>query len=233
MEHTDDVVNTVVVNGQPGEPAACVHSRRLLHGGSVRQGLQVHPGGENLGYLHVVELDGVADEIALVLVQASLGFGLVHHPHQLLLRDAVVVLVPQQHPQQLFPLGEQEVHRRQHHRQHPQQRRGGYGPGLRPLLGQALGRHLAEDQDHHGQHRGGHRGTLGAADELDKQHRANGGGHVVDDVVADEQGGEQPVVIGCQGQGPGGALVAVVGPGFQADTVQGCKSGLRGGEIGG
>ena len=168
-----------------------------------------------------------------MLVQASLGFGLVHHAHQLLLGDAVVVLVPQQHPQQLLPLGEQEVHRRQHHRHHPQQRRGNDGPGLGPLLGQTLGSHLAEDQDHDGQHRGGHRGALPRADELDKQHGADGGGHVVDDVVADEEGGEQPVEIGCQGQGPGGALVAVVGPGFQADAVEGCKSGLRGGEVGG
>ena len=149
----------------------------------------------------------------------------VHHAHQLLLGDAVVVLGAAEHPvQQLLPLGEQEVQRRQHHQPAPAAaaRRPWPRPPARSLA-RLLGVTSPKIRITTVSTAADTVGPLALPMQLDKQHRADGGGRVVDDVVADEDGGEQPVVIVRQGQGPGGALVAVVGPGFQADPVQGGK----------
>ena len=101
------------------------------------------------------------------------------------------------------------------------------------LLGQALGGHLAEDEDDHRQHNGGHRGAPEVINELDEQHRADGCGHVVDNVVADEDGGQQLVVVLRQSQGLGCPPVAGVRLGTQADAVEGGEGRLGGGEVGG
>ena len=233
VDDADDIVNAVVINRQTGVAALYKQGGRLLHGEVVLHRNQVHTGGEDLGDLQVVELDGVADEIALVLVQTALVLGLVHHAHQLFFGDAVLTAVTEHQGQQALPLGEQEVGRGEKHHQDPQQGGGQHGNGLGVFLGQALGGDLAENQDHHREHCGGHRGTPDIVDELDKQHRADGGGHVVDNVVADEDGGEELVVVLRQVQGALGPPVTVVRLVFQADAVKRGKGRLCGGKIGG
>ena len=233
VDDAHDVVDGLVVDGDAGVAALHKQGGHLLHGAVLLGGHQVHPGGKNLGDLQVVELDGVADEVALVLIQAALGLGLVHHAHQLLLGDAVVPVVAHHHGQKALPLAKQEVGRGQHKQKQPQQRGGEHSPGLGVLLGQALGGDLAEDEDDHGEHNGGHRGTPDAVNELDEQHRADGGGHVVDNVVANQNGGQQLVVVLRKGQGLGRPPVSGVRLGAKADAVEGGEGGLRGGEIGG
>ena len=61
-------------------------------------------GGEDLLHLHVAELNGGADQLALVLVQAALILGLVHHGDELLLGDALVLLLVEDEGEQLLPL---------------------------------------------------------------------------------------------------------------------------------
>ena len=55
---------------------------------------------------------------------------------------------------------------------------------------------------------------------LGKQDGADGSGGNVDDIVADEDGGEQLVVFFRHGQHPGGGRVAVLRAAFQTDLVQ-------------
>ena len=68
MDDAYDVVDAVVVDGEAGVAALHKERGRLLHGGGVRYSHQIHAGGEDLGHLQVVELDGVANQIALMLV---------------------------------------------------------------------------------------------------------------------------------------------------------------------
>ena len=233
MDDADDVVNAVVINRQTGVAALHKQGGRLLHGCVVLHRYQVHPGSENLGHLQIVKLDGIADEIALVLVQTALVLRLVHHAHQFFFGNTVLSAVAEHQGQQALPLGKQEVKRSKEQYEHPQERGRKHGKGLRVFLGQALGGNLAENQDHDGEHRGGHRGTPHIVDELDKKHRADGGGHVVDDVVADEDGRQKLVIVLRQVQGALGSPVPVVRPVFQADAVERGKGRLGGGKIGG
>ena len=109
VDKAHDVVNGLMVDRDAGVACLGKEGGQLLHGALLLGGSQVHPGGEQLGDLQVVELNGVADQVTLVLVQAALVLRLVHHAHQLLLGDAVVPLGAEDPAHQLFPLAEQEV----------------------------------------------------------------------------------------------------------------------------
>ena len=113
VDHAHDVVDAVVVDGETGIAALHKERGRLLHGGGVGDGHQIHTGSEDLGHLQIVELDGVADQIALMLVQAAFILRLIHHAHQLLLGDAVALSGAEHLGEQSLPLCEQEVGRGQ------------------------------------------------------------------------------------------------------------------------
>ena len=233
VHHTDDVVNGVVVNRQAGIARFGKGLGHLVQRGVVLHSHHVHAGGQDLLHLHVIEFDGTADQLALPVCQFAVVFCLADHSHQLALCDGVLLAAVDKMAQQLFPLGEQPVQRGEQHYQQAQHRGHGRGHGLRHLLGQALGGHLAKDQHHHCQHQGGHGGTTLLAQPMGKKDGADRGGADVHDVVADEDGGKQLVVFFRQGQHPGGRAVTVLGTAFQADLIQGRKSGLGGGEKGG
>ena len=232
MDDAHDVVHVLVVHRQAGVAALREGGGDLLHGGGVLHRHDVHPGGEDVPGLQVAELDGGADQLALVLVQAALVLRLGHHGDQLLLGDAGVLGGAEDQVQQLLPLGEEEVQRPQDQQEHPEYGGGEHGKALRMLLGQALGGDLAEDQHHQRQH---HRGDGGAVRgvQLGEEHRAHGGRGDVHDVVADEDGGDQPVVVVRQLHGQLGLFVPGVGPALHPDLVHAGERGLRGGEIGG
>jgi len=94
-----------------------------------------------------------------------------------------------------------------------------------------LGGNLAEDQHHQRQH---HRRDGGAVSriQLGEQHCAHSGGGDVHDVVADEDGGDQPVIVLHQVHGKSSPVVAGLRPALHPDLVQAGEGGLRGGEIG-
>ena len=233
MDHADDVVDVLMVHRQPGVTALGEGLSDVVHGVGVLHRHDVHAGGEDLIHLHIIELDGGADELALVLVQPALDLGLVHHGHQLFLGDAAVPLLVKYHGQQLFQQAEQEVHRGKDHHENPHNGSGEHGKALGILLGQALGRDLAKDQHHNGDDGGrDHRAVL-QPQALGEEHGGQRGGGQVDDVVAHQNGGQQVVVLVHQPEGQGGPAVAGVGLALQADAVEGGKGGLRGGEIGG
>ena len=231
MDDAHDVVDILVIHRQTGIPILRERPGDLIHGIGILHGHHVHPGGQDLLHLQVVELNGSADELALMLVQPALVLGLIHHGDELFLRDAVFRLVAQQLRQQTLPLGEEEIHRPQQGDKHPENGGGEHGEVLRILLGQALRRNFAEDQDDHGQHHGGHRGAV-YRQQLGKEHRGNRGSSDVYDVVADQDGGEQPVIILLQLERQGGPLVSSVRLAFHADAVERGKGGLCGVEIG-
>ena len=219
VDKAHDVVHRLVVDGDAGVACLSEEGGQLLHGALLVGGGEVHPGGEQVGHLQVVEGNGVADQVALVLVQAALGLGLVHHAHQLLLGDAVVPPGPEDLAHQPLPLAEQKVQRGEEHHEQLEQRLGEHGEVLRALLGQALGGDLPEDQNDDGEGHRGHRGAV-LVEPPGAQHGGHGGGGDVDNVVADEDGGQQLVILLRQGQGFDRTAAAVVRPVLQADAVE-------------
>ena len=190
MDHAHDVVHRLLVDGQAGIAALGKEGGDLLLTAALLRCHQVHPGSENLPHLQVVELDGRPDQLALVLVQSSLVLRLVHHGHQLLFRDSVGLRAAEHPGQQLLPLAEQEVQGRKHHHEQPQQGGGKHSEFLRGLLGQTFGGYLSKNQNDNGQGHGGHGGAV-LVEQVGTQHSGNGCRGDVDNVVADQNGGQQ------------------------------------------
>ena len=233
MYHANDVVDGIMIDGQAGITGFRKGLGQLFQRDVVLHGHHVHAGGQDLFHLHVVELNGAADELALAVGQLAVIFGLAHHGHELTLGDGIFLTAVDELAQQLFPLGKQPGQRGKEEHQQVEHRGHCRGNGLRHLLGQALGRYLAKDQHHDGEHHGGDCRAPLLPQHLGKQDGADGSGGNVDDIVADEDGGEQLVVFFRHGQHPGGGRVAVLRAAFQTDLVQGRECGLGGGEKGG
>ena len=233
MYHTDDVVNGAVVDGQTGISRFRKGIGHLIQREIVLHRDHIHAGREDLLHLHIVELNGAADELAFPVGQLAVVLGLADHGHQLTLSDGVLLGAADEMPQQALPLAEQPGQRGEQDHEQVQKGRNRCGNRLRHLLCKALGGHLAKDQNHNGQHEGGHRRAPLRVQQAGEQHCANGCCGNVDDIVADEDGGEQLVVLFRHSQHAGCCRIAVLGAAFQADLVQGRKCGLRGGEKGG
>src|SRR5699024_9746610 len=89
----------------------------------------------------------------------------------------------------------------------------------------------AEDQHHNGHHNGG-KGGANVSKVAHKEQRADGGGGDVHNVVADEDGGEDPVIVLSQLQRGCGTAAALFGSGLEAGFIEGGKGGFGGGEVG-
>ena len=232
MNDAHDVVDVRSVDQQAGKAAFSKDAGNLLRRSVCRHRLQVHPVGEDILGVPVSEFNGGTQQLVFVLVQAALLLDLVHQHQKLLLGHGAFAAGPDHPPHQLFQLGKQPRKGRKHPHDRPEKGGGEHGEPFRTFLGQAFGCDLAENQHHHGGHRGGHRGAA-VAQQMDEQQRAKGGEGDVDDVVADENGGEHFVILLGQGAGQGGPFVALFRKDPQTGPVQGGKSGLGSGKIGG
>ena len=178
------------------------------------------------------KFDGVAQQLALAPVDTAALLHLVHEHQQLLLRHFALTVQAEDLRQQLFPEGEEQIERQQHPDENPQDGRGEHGKALRAVLGDAFGRDLAEDQHHHCDDHGGDRRARVAV-MAHKEHRADGGRRNIDDVVANQDGREQPVILLQQLAREGGVGIALFSKGFEPRGAGGGKRGLRGGKVGG
>ena len=233
MYHANDVVDGAMVDRQTGVTRLRKDLGQLLQGDVIFHGHHVYTGGQDLFHFHIVKFNGAADQLAFPIGQLAVVFGLADHGHQLALGDGVYLFVAHKAAQQLFPLGKQPGQRG--HQCHQQLQDGGYGGShrFRHLLGQALGGHLTKDQDHHSKHDSGEGRPLLSTHQLDEQHRTNGGSGDVHDVVADEDGGEQLIILLSHCQHAGGGGVTLLRAAFQTDLVQGRKRGFGCGKEGG
>ena len=233
MDDTDDVVDGAMIDRQAGVTRLRKGLRQFFQRDIIRHRHHIHTGGQDLFHLHVIELDGAADQLTLAVGQLTVVLSLADHGHQLALGDGVALAAVNKMVQQPFPLAEQPCQRGKHHHQQAEHRRNCGSYRFRHLLGQALGAHLAEDQHHDGQHDGGDRSTPLCTQHLGENDGADRGCGNVHDVVAHQNGGQELIVFFCHCQHTGGRAVAIVGPAFQADLIQGRKCGLGCGEKGG
>ena len=105
MYHTDDVVNGAVVDGQTGISRFRKGIGHLIQREIVLHRDHIHAGREDLLHLHIVELNGAADELAFPVGQLAVVLGLADHGHQLTLSDGVLLGAADEMPQQALPPG--------------------------------------------------------------------------------------------------------------------------------
>ena len=108
MYDADDGVNGLPVYRQAGIPRLNKADGQLLGGDILGNSLDIHPGGEDLPHLQIVKLNGGADELALVGVQAALVLRLLHHGGDLLVGNAAVLRGLKQLGHSVFQLSKEK-----------------------------------------------------------------------------------------------------------------------------
>ena len=241
MEDAHDLVDAVLVDQQTGEAGFLEELTDLLHGGLDVEALQIHAVGQDILGLLLGEVDGVAEQVALLVVDGALLLDLLHQHEQLLLGHLAVGLNTEDLGHQLGPQGEEEAEGNEDPDEELHEGRREHGKALGAILGDGFGGDLTEDQHDHGDGGGGDQGAVAVGEGLilgvhaqgDDEHRGDGGQQDVDQIVTDEDGGDQAVVVLAELEGEGSALVALVDHGLELGLAQGRKGSLSGGKVSG
>ena len=220
MHHADDVVDGLVIHRQAGVAALGKGVGQFVQRNIVGHRHHVHTGGQHFLHFHIIKFDGGADQLAFPVGEFPVIFRLTHHGEQLGIGDHIVLAAVEKAVQQLFPAAEQKIQRGEQGDEYIEDGRTDDRKFFRHFLGEALGGDLAKNQHQHRDDHSGHRGAILPAAQPDKQHRAEGGHGNVDNVVADEDGGQQVVVAFGERQHLFGLLVAGIRPAFQANLVE-------------
>ncbi len=230
VQDAADAVDGLVIYRKARQAVFLEHGGDVVHRFAIFHRNDVHPRGEDVAGGLIVQLDGGADQLPLLFVDGTAALHLIHDGDQFFFRYAAAVFVPDQAGQQFFPLAEEGVHRCQHYAQRFQDWGGQHGEAVGALFGEAFGGDFTEYQHHHRHHDGrqGHSRVSEVSGEQDRRQRSGGD---IDDVVADEDGGEQAVVILTELQRALRPPVSRGGHIFDTDAVEAGKSGLRCGKV--
>jgi len=195
IHNSHNVVDIIIIHRQPGKSGVGESLSDLGFRRIERNADDVDTRSKDLCGLHLHEADCILNQIAFLVVDVALLGRLLDDGHQFLIGDAVVFRGFEDAGEQLLPLGKEKRHRGQHDHQNVEKRCGKFGDRLRRFFCNAFRGNFAEDQDHDSGYDRGNRRTGVAAEKLDKKHRGNGAESDVDDVVADENRGEQLVKV--------------------------------------
>ena len=233
VDHTDDVVDIILIDQQPGEfrfqKTVCDLFLCAVQG----HGFQIHAGSQDVLCLQFGKLNGIAQEFAVILVDTAFLLHFIHKHEQFFLRHFVVAFQTEDLGKQFFPAGKEEIERREDPDQDPQERTGKDGKAFRAILGDAFGRNFPEDQNHHGDHCCGDRCTQFSAVNIAENQRGNGCHGNIDNIVPDQDGRDQFIVVLGKFAGEFRSPCAFFGKGFHARPVHGRIGGFRGGKVGG
>ena len=168
----------------------------------------------------VAELKGVAQQLTLIFVNAAVLLHVLHEKEQFLVGHFCVVICLEEARNQLFPLGKEKIQRCQHPNPKADKGRAEQSKALRGVLRNTLGGDLTENQnnDCYDNRRNG---RADVAVKSDEQKCADGRHHDIDDIVADQDGGDQLVIIFGQLERQRCPLVSVVRQHLEAGLVQG------------
>lgn len=70
MYHTNDIVDRIVVDRQAGVAALGEALNDLVHRGIILDSHYIHAGGKHILRLHIVKLDGAADQLTFTVRSA-------------------------------------------------------------------------------------------------------------------------------------------------------------------
>ena len=241
MDDAHDLVDAVLVDQQTGEAGFLEEPTDLLHGGLNVKALQVYAVGEDILGLLLGEVDGVTEQISLLVVDGALLLDLLHQHEQLLLGHLIVGLDTEDLGYQLGPQGENTAEGNEDPYEELHEGRREHSEALGAILGDGFGGDLTEHQHHDGDGGGGDQSAVIVGEGLilavnaqgDHEHRGDGGQKDVDQVVTDEDGGQQSVIVLAQLKSQGGTLVALLDLGFELGLAQGREGGFGGGKVSG
>ena len=91
MNKADDIIDRIVIDRNAGVAILCKQHRKLFHGDRIWGSDNIHTGCQDFFHFHVVELDGSADEFALMVLQPTLVFCLLYHSDKFFLRNALLL----------------------------------------------------------------------------------------------------------------------------------------------
>ena len=220
MNQTDDVVDGAFINRDSGNLAGFGKLQNLLPAVLDIQRDHIHTGGDDFLYLDFVKLQRRLDKVALVFLEHALLLDGFDDIFELLLGDRrLVVLSSGQTGHQSgqgtercregLKDGHQEANRAaDNHRQR-----------IRIVFGIVFGQNLTEDQyNNRHDNRGNCRALVRAEQDGEDDSGKRGRGDI-DNVVADENGGNHPLIIFRNTQSPRRLFVAVFLQTLQANLV--------------
>ena len=132
----------------------------------------------------------------------------------------------------LFPLGKEKVQRCQNPNPEADKRRAEQSKAFRGILCNALRRNLTKNQNNDC-YNGRRNRRTNIAVKVDEQKRADGRYHDIHNIVANQDGGNQLVIVFGQPERQCCPLVSVVCQHLEAGLIQGRERRFRGAEIGG
>ncbi len=227
IDDSDNVIQVVLVHRKSGKPALLKGPADFLHGGSQLHRHDVHSRGNHVYGLQVVELDGVGNQLLLLLADASADLGLLHDGNQLVLGVGPVLLRPEQLSQQLFPQGKEHVQRREQPHQPPHNRCRKKCEPFRVFFCNILRRDFPKNKHRHGHHHRRCGRSQRAAQQRNEHHRRNGGHADIGNIVSNENRGQQLVVPVFQLQHQLRVLHVIIGHILHLNAIEGCKRRLR------
>ena len=198
VQDADNMVQVLMEHGNPGVEGLPEQLRGFLHRRGILNRRHVHAGRHDIGSVLVVELDGRADQLALILLDIALCLGFIDDGNQFFLNLALFLIRLDQLREQLPPQGKQQVQRPEQPHQNPDYGADCHGKLFRLLLGQRLGADLTQEQDQHGHHNRRDRRSqvlLALENEHGKKHRCDRGARNVDHIIPDQDRCQQGVIF--------------------------------------
>ena len=233
VEQANHVVRVTVENRQAGVLAGAQGGEDLVH---VILEINTHhlvAGHHDVFHGHRFQVEDI--EQHLLVIFRDQAAGLIDHGTQLLRTQVIVVLVmgtdaaqPQQHHADAVDHPHQGG---EQHLQGFQQHTGGEGHafGLHGCIGLRgnFGKHQHDDRDHHRRHR-----SPAVAQPADRQNGGHSSSEIIDEIVTDQDDGQEPVGTLEQPLHPGGGLVTLAGQMTQSVAVDRHHAGFTAGEEG-
>ena len=122
IQHPDDFVQAVFIDGQPGETGFQKQFPDFLFGGIDLDGFHLYPGGQYIVGIQLVEFNGILDQLTLLFVDAPFMLRFFHHDDQLVFRDGPIPGNFKKLADQLLPHGKHPVQRCQKDHENPKDR---------------------------------------------------------------------------------------------------------------
>ena len=232
MKNADDLIDGIPVDQQAGEAGLCKGSGNFLMAFADIHGLQVNSMGQNFGCRQVTKFKGIAQQLTFVFVDAAVLLHVLHKKKQLLVGHFCIVICLEEAGNQLFPLGKEKIQRCQHPNPKADKGRAEQSKAFRGVLCNTLGGDLTKNQNNDRYDDRRNR-RADVAVKSDEQKCADGRHHDIDDIVADQDGGNQLIIIFGQLERQRCPLVSVVRQHLEAGLIQRRECRFCGAEIGG
>ena len=193
---------------------------------------QLDPVRQDFRRCQIAEFKRVSQKLPLVFIDAAVLLNVFHEEKQFLVGHFGILVGLEKAGNEFLPLGKKKIHRRQH--PNPQADKGGadHGKAFRRILRHALGGDFAKDQNHDRHNDGGNR-RAHVAVETDKQKRTDRRNQDIHDIVSNQDGRDQLVVILRQLERQCRSPVSVIRENLQPSLIQRRKCRFCRAEIGG